>query len=364
MDFFEEALQVISSNLYNDYEDNWDHIRYGENAAIKKNYFRGKIQKVLNKRGYYHLTTVQHLISNSLQINKFEYLYNNLESNNDRQLLLQVLAFRVLGHTKVKLPLNTPNYWAQLRALEELSDKSDSINPNFLHFSLYKLNLNKINYPIEFYFTVAGILTDFIIKQYEYNKLDTIIKAEKGDFVIDGGGCWGDTALYFANEVGVNGRVFSFEFIPNNIKIFERNISLNKNLKENIELIRNPLWSDSKTKLYFKDYGPGSKVGFDKVNGLESECYTLSIDELVKQRNLPKVDFIKMDIEGAEINALKGSIETITKFKPKLAIALYHSAEDFKNIPVFLKELVPGYKFYFSHCSINLEESILFAKID
>jgi hypothetical protein len=104
-------------------------------------------------------------------------------------------------------------------------------------------------------------------------------------------------------------------------------------------------------------------VSTESFKGSAGECLTLSIDDLVVQRGLEKIDFVKLDIEGAEMNALKGASKTIKKFRPKLAIALYHSVEDFERIPILLRELVPEYELYFSHCSINAEESILFAKV-
>ena len=285
-------------------------------------------------------------------------------NENDRRLLLQVLAFRILGYKKVKLPLNTPDYWKKIEEIELLTDRSDFIDPRFLNTILYKFDLKKINYPIEIYFSTIGIMIDFIIKQYEYNKNGTLIKAEKGDIVIDGGGCWGDTALYFANEVGSEGKVFSFEFIPKNISIFEKNVSLNLELKKSIELIRCPLWSDSTTKVFYKDDGPASNISMETIVDQDGECDTVSIDEMVKQRDIKKIDFIKMDIEGAELSALKGAAETIKTFRPKLAIALYHNAKDFESIPKFIKEIIPNYRFYFSHSTIYGEESMLFAKFD
>jgi FkbM family methyltransferase len=363
MNFFVDAFKVIANNMFNDYNDNWDYGRFGRKQRVKRG-IRNKIQRLLNRRGYYHVFTIHHLIIQNLWINKFEYLYNRLSLVDDRKLLLDVLSYRILGYKRVKLPLNTTDYWDKVKSLEELCNKSDFIDPHFMHFILYKMNLNKINLPIEFYFTPGGVLTDFILKQYEYNHKDIFIKAEKGDTVIDGGGCWGDTALFFANEVGDKGEVYSFEFIPNNISIFEKNISLNKNLLERIELVKHPMWNNSSTIMYFKDQGPGSKVSLEKFDDLDGDCLTLTIDDFVIQKGLGKIDFIKMDIEGAEWNALKGASETIKKFKPKLAVALYHSVEDFERIPMFIKNIVPEYEFYFSHCSINAEESILFAKVN
>jgi FkbM family methyltransferase len=363
MNFFEALKTEVSSHLYNNHSDNWDHLRFGKVEGRPKNAIKAYLQNLVRRRGYYHLTAIETILSNSLQVHYFKYLYNNLSDENDRRVLLNVLAFRILGYKKVRLPLSTPEYWKKINEIENLADKTDFIDPEFLDVILYRINLQKIGFPIDMYFSCAGIVSDFIIKQYEYNKGKTIIKAEKGDFVIDGGGCWGDTALYFANEVGADGKVYSFEFIPKNIGIFEKNRELNKSLKERIELIRNPLWIDSETKLYYKDYGPGSNVSMKPFNDQDGECITASLDEMIVNGSIEKIDFIKMDIEGAELNALKGAAESIKKFKPKLAIALYHSMEEFHSIPHFIKELVPEYKLYFSHCTINAEESILFAKV-
>ena len=82
----------------------------------------------------------------------------------------------------------------------------------------------------------------------------------------------------------------------------------------------------------------------------------------VRKGREKKVDFIKLDIEGAEMNALKGAVQTIRRFKPKLAVALYHSIDDFERIPKLIREILPEYKFWFSHSTIYMEESMLFMR--
>ena len=84
---------------------------------------------------------------------------------------------------------------------------------------------------------------------------------------MDLGACWGDTALYFAWKTGEQGKVYSFEFIPDNIKLFNMNISLNPNLSKQIELIQHPVSNKSGDKIYFKDNGPGSKIEFKPFDG-------------------------------------------------------------------------------------------------
>ena len=75
-----------------------------------------------------------------------------------------------------------------------------------------------------------------------------------------------------------------------------------------------------------------------------------------------KVTFIKMDIEGAELNALKGACKTILKNRPRLAICIYHKPEDICEIPEYLLSLVPEYRFWIRHYSSNEWETVLYAK--
>ncbi len=292
-----------------------------------------------------------------------QILYDQLAELASKKLLLQILAFRILGFTKVKLPTNTPEYWNGIKKIEQISDKANFLEVNFLNWRLSFIDLNKIGIPVQFYFLPIGAYTDFILKQYELNNGNTKIKAEKGDYVIDAGGCWGDTALYFANEVGEAGRVFTYEFIPSNLEVMSKNLSLNPALKERIVLIERPVWETTGETMYYIDQGPGSRVFMEQDQSHDGKVNSLSIDQLVKEMNIEKVDFIKMDIEGAEPYALKGAVATISEFKPKLAIAIYHSMDDFTNIPAFILGLGLGYKLHLAHCSIHAEETILFAEI-
>jgi len=71
--------------------------------------------------------------------------------------------------------------------------------------------------------------------------------------------------------------------------------------------------------------------------------------------------FIKMDIEGSEMNALKGAIKTIIKNRPKLAICIYHSDEDMINIPEYLFSNLENYSFYVRHYSDSIMETVFYA---
>ena len=70
---------------------------------------------------------------------------------------------------------------------------------------------------------------------------------------------------------------------------------------------------------------------------------------------------IKMDIEGAEYNALLGAEQMIREHHPKLAVCVYHSIEDYIRIPLLIRSFYSGYRFYFRHHSVTSGESVLYA---
>lgn len=93
----------------------------------------------------------------------------------------------------------------------------------------------------------------------------------------------------------------------------------------------------------------------------EGDCdvAVMPIDEVIAEGD--KVTFIKMDVEGAELESLKGAEKTIRRDKPKLAICIYHKPEDMWTIPLYIKELVPEYRLYIRHHTIDEIETVLYA---
>jgi FkbM family methyltransferase len=291
------------------------------------------------------------------------YLFSILNDDLSRKLLIRLMAFWAMGETKIRLPLNRENYLEALsRAANYLT--TDVENPTITSgeytLGCYDMNLAGINQKL--YASPPGIGSVWFLKQYEYENDSVSCKVEEGDTVIDCGGCWGDTSLYFADKVGNNGHVFVFEFIPSHLKVINCNIDLNPQLKNRLTLVPNPVWSTTGDKLYFVDWGPGSRLSSDPNRyDYDGTTHTLSIDDLVQKNNISKVDFIKMDIEGAETEALKGAEKTLIRDKPKLAISIYHSLEDFDRIPAYLDSLGLGYSFYLRDHTLYENETVLYA---
>jgi FkbM family methyltransferase len=347
-------------------KDNWDSFRFGTYRSSYREMIIAYLNKLLFPQKIALIPINSDCYENCLDslrnnIEKLSSTYSQMEDDYSKSLFINILVYRMLGYRKVKLPLSQEGYWFKKRAfVHSLIKERKTIQISMNNWILNCFRLNQIGFPIELFSTPDGILITFILRQYEYQKKKPGVLAQRGDYVIDAGGGWGDTALYFAHQVESDGRVYTFEFIPSNVEIIKQNLELNPGLMSQIDIIPHPLWEQSDVTLFSYDNGPGSMVTKESRGNSDIRISTMSIDDFVKRDGVPKVNFIKMDVEGAELSALKGAAETIKKYKPKLAIAVYHNLNDLVQIPKFLSDLNSGYKFYLDHFTIHSEETILF----
>ena len=290
----------------------------------------------------------------------YERTHDLFDTDYSRRVMIKLLAFRVLSNRYMKLPQNNAEFWKLRRRLEAGPLRDRSVAPlQAGGFALPMYDLHPLGYPMRLYAHSMNILNTFMLKQYDSRVPDVSVHVQPGDIVIDGGACWGDTSLYFACLCGELGKVFAFEILPENLVIMERNIKDNPGLGERVDCVRRALWNRSGETLGYTSRASGTSllVGSKDDGSVE----TLSIDEWVAQRAIPRVDFIKLDVEGAELNALRGAEKTIRAFKPRLAVSVYHNEHDLISIPDFLRGLNCGYKLLLDHFTIHNEETILFA---
>lgn len=360
MALFDEVL----SDVYTFQADNTDCDRFGNSPLTSR--IKERLRAFLVGRGVFvsnpGTSTVYRANIAALgeSLAGLGELYELLADQASRDLLVKLIAYRTLGRDRVRLPINNSRFWRERSTVDSLFDKIDTIKAGSI-WTLKRARLAAIGYPLELYCLGGGLHCTFELRQYEYPHSKPPIKAEKGDAVIDAGGCWGDTTLYFANEVGPEGNVYSFEFIPSNLAVMQKNLALNDELKNRVQVIDQPLWETSGETLFFTDNGPASRVSPTKPSDDCGTTSTITIDDFARQNRIPRIDFIKMDIEGAELSALKGSLETIRNYKPKLAISIYHTLSDFVSIPRLIASLDLGYRFYLGHYTIHAEETVLFA---
>jgi len=377
------VLGELSQSRFADHPDNFDRMHQGEEPAPPPSVWRecvasaSKNLKTANGLGAQvkalrpYLRAIAHQLApehyyaryNAREIQQGEFLYNLLADEPSKALLVKLIAFRILGHRKVKLPRNNPAYWQGVDDLAVTRTDGEPVKIKFMDATLAVHDLRRVGFGFSCHATLPGLACAILQKQYEYHVGGVHCKAEPCDVAIDAGCCWGETTMYFANEVGPTGHVVGFEFIPSNLEVLRRNIALNPHLKDRLSVVENPIWSTSGRKLIYVDWGPGSRVTDDptQYHSPDGTTETVTIDETLEKLGLPRVDFIKMDIEGAELDALKGAEASIRRHRPKLAISLYHKPDDFETIPKYLAGLNLGYKFYLEHHTIYQNETVLFA---
>lgn len=280
----------------------------------------------------------KHFIEN---IDKYETLYEVLSNQDSKSILKWLIkskiAYMFCGDIYKEL-YAPPNSIIMI-------DESKLV-PNYQ--SVFFVGKHKI------YCHEHEIYDTWIREQY---KLKGICEPQVNDIVFSIGSFYGETSIWFSDIVGSKGKVFGFEASEENTRV--ANANLLKNNITNVVIDNVCLWESSK-KLHFHQ-----KFGESKISQSEEdiEICAISLDEYCKNNNIEKINFIKMDVEGAEISILLGAEETIKTFKPKLAICVYHQPSDLVDIPILLKKYVPEYKIYLSHKRPDFLETVIFATL-
>ncbi len=159
------------------------------------------------------------------------------------------------------------------------------------------------------------------------------------EIFVDAGGFDGDTTDEFVKNYPNYKMIYFYEPSECNMQKAKKRLSGVDNIHFK------PLGlSDNNESLFFN-----SNAG--SASAVTSDCATDRINVVALDNDLKgvSVSFIKMDLEGWEVKALKGAEEIISRNKPKLAVAVYHDAKDFREISKYLLNLNPEYKIYIRH---------------
>ena len=166
----------------------------------------------------------------------------------------------------------------------------------------------------------------------------SILKPNDSEVFVDLGAYTGDTVAEFLSHT--SGRFEHIYACEPNKRNF-RKLSENAAELENITLINAAAWDSDTTLIFSKG---GGRMPHLASEGIETAA--ISVDSMLKGKGCT---YIKYDVEGAELIALEGSINTVKEFKPKLNVALYHRLGDIFELPLFVHSLCPEYKLYIRH---------------
>lgn len=186
-----------------------------------------------------------------------------------------------------------------------------------------------------------------------YFDLPQLYHAENEVF-LDAGSFDGESTKEFIRWCGGKyKKIYAFEPLEEGYLLSENNLRE----YENIELIKCALSDENGETTFVSSVEGlmGARIGDKGERTISVPVRT--IDSILGGE---EATFIKMDIEGAELAALKGAIDTLRKYKPKLAISLYHKNEDLIDIPLWLHKNVPGYRYYLRHYSNKRWDFVLY----
>ncbi len=204
------------------------------------------------------------------------------------------------------------------------------------HFSLWATPLGEFWMP-----TASGDDLLYDLGEQQRNIYGTRIKA--GDIVLDAGanvGVFTRKAL-FAGAA----KVVAIEPAPENLECLRRTFAA-EIAQGRVEVYPKGIWDKDDTLKLSIDPVASAKDSFLRPieNAEFVEAQLTTVDKLVAELHLPRVDFIKMDIEGAERKAVVGAKNTIAKFRPRMALCIYHVAGDEFAVPSLVHDAYAGYQ--------------------
>jgi len=224
---------------------------------------------------------------------------------------------------------NILRIWTRIPLVENLLSKLTQGKPTKNFISKIPLNYTEYKHPSERKVTRGGIkyeldISDcmewtvyFGIETEPRKQLYDLIR--EGDYIFDVGTNIGEVAMQLAKRTGMNGKVYAFEPDP---EIYQR-LSCNLSLNEFKNLKAHQLGFGNKNETVFMSPEVQNNSGGNRIVATQKGSVGVAIqklDDFVQNNDIKKLDLLKIDVEGYEINVLKGATNTIEKFRPRLFV--------------------------------------------
>lgn len=185
----------------------------------------------------------------------------------------------------------------------------------------------------------------------------------RGDVVLDCGahiGVFTKEAL----EYGAH-RVIAVEPAPENLECLRRNLEIEIQAGQ-VRVVEKGVWDKEEVLLLHTVPGFSAGDSFLGVHegsrGIQKLPLT-TIDRLVEELEIERIDFIKMNIEGAEQRALDGARTTLSRFKPRMAIATFHLSDDAEKIPQIIHRAQSDYQVGCGACVIDKGRALILPEV-
>jgi len=189
----------------------------------------------------------------------------------------------------------------------------------------------------------------FAINEFVFNE---------GDTVVDAGAYVGDTVEEFVKRGTTGVKIYAFEPYCEAYSKLEARVERLKNewLIESDDMIIIPAGLGAETKR--ENFAYMDSRMLKPAGGGDNEIMVYSLDDYFKDKK--PFTLLKADVEGGEMSILKGAAEMIQRNKPKMALSIYHSANDFVQIAEYVHKLVPEYRFAVRNHHIDYTDTVLY----
>lgn len=182
----------------------------------------------------------------------------------------------------------------------------------------------------------------------------------RGTAFVDAGCLNCHTSYQFVEWCGGDySKIFAFEPDPISASICRENLSARD--IQDFQLIEAGLSDHVGTTSFHAGLYNGSHIV--EEGSAEADIVTLPLTTIDQTVGEEQIGFVKMDIEGAEYDALHGAKGVIVRDKPLLALSVYHRIGDMLAIMDYLHHLVPKYLFWLRHYSVGLADTVLYAAV-
>ena len=209
-----------------------------------------------------------------------------------------------------------------------------------LYLLFEKMPENKLKNAIRFWAADSAFAPHFMRRICPLVGYEYVRPLRAGDIVVDIGAYTGDYTIFASRKVGPTGRVIAIEPDPNNARRLRNNL---RGELDNVTVLEAALWSaPGRMQFKFAECGlqSGPTVCVDEsIPGTKDMVEVTTLDELIKGLKLPRVDVLKMDIEGAEIEVFKGCRSILKDNSVHVCIASYHVVDGKTTSGVMEKQL-------------------------
>ncbi|MEI6167188.1 MAG: FkbM family methyltransferase [bacterium] len=187
-----------------------------------------------------------------------------------------------------------------------------------------KIPENRAKNAFRFWVAESLLVPQFLRQTCPLVGYEYLRKIQPSDVIVDAGAFTGDYTVYASRKVGPTGRVLAFEPDPRNLARLRANL---RGEIDNVTIIEKGLWN-SEGELTFRAGTEGFTSGAACISGaVAGQDLTVKVTRLdseLEKLGISKINVLKMDIEGAELEALKGCEQTLKNSQAYICIASYH----------------------------------------